>query len=292
MAITQGSPAIGNLAVALAEQLSSGVPAARATLGVKDAAFSWTTGLPRGLWSFVNTASVDGGGFNALLVTPSGTPAVQVAPGTAKPNAVTLTPTSFTLGKYAGYGTFTMEQATYSDILPSAIAHTLVAEAMGALETHCIAQLTAGAGNTLTGDTSWTSAVLKGIADVAGKGGSPDTLVISPADFAKAVTTPTQLMFNGLDEIPTFLGLRLHLSPKAAAGVGFVLDSSSVTVAESSASPSAVLDAFSEAKNNKITLVCDVMAVCAVTGSAGVTKLTPTVAGTEASTTTTTSRKK
>lgn len=281
MAVTQGSPVVGDLATALADQMTSGLPAARASLGTKDSAFSWTTGLPRGLWSFVNTASVEGPGFNALLVTPSGTPAIAVAPGIAKPNAVTLTAKNFALAKYAGYGTFTMEQARYSDILPQAVAHTLIAEAMGALETACIAAITADAGTNLTGDTTWTSAILKGISTVAGLGGSPDVLVIAPADFAKAVTQPTQLQFAGTDPIPTYLGLKLHLSPKAVAGTGFVLDSSSVTVAESSASPSAVLDAFSEAKSNKITLVTDVMAVCAVTGAAGVCKLSPTIAMTE-----------
>lgn len=293
MPVTQGSPVVVNLSQKLAEQMESGgLAAARASFGAKDAAFSWTTGLPRGLWTFVNTASVEGGSFQALLVAPSGTPVAPVSPGSAKPNAVTLTPTTVTLVKYAGYADFTAEQGVYSDVLPQAIGHTLVAQAMAALETACIGVITSGAGSTITGDTNWTTAVLKGISAVAGLGGTPDVLVIGPADFAKAVTQPTQLTFNGTDDIPTYLGLKLHLSPKAAAGVGFVLDSSSVTVAESVASPMAVLDSFSQAKNNKSTLVVDVMAAAVVTGPAGVVKLTPTVAGTEAASAEKTSTKK
>ena len=279
MAVTQGSQAVVNLASRLSEQISAGTPA-RATLGSQEHAFSWTAGLPRGLWSFVSTATVTGPGFDGVIVAPSLTPAAKVAEGAAKPVAVTMTAKSWPLAKYAGLAEFTLESSAYSDVLPQAVAQTLIAGALVALEADAIAALNADSGLSQTGDTSWTSAILGAIGQVAGNGGNPGLLVMSAADFADAVTTPTQLAFSGADAIPSYLGLDLHLSPKAVAGTAYVLDRSAVVVAESDQSASVVVDPFSKADTNEIRVVADVMAVTAVTSPGLVAEVTPTITGT------------
>lgn len=277
MAVTQGSTDVQQLSDQLAEQLrSSG--AARASFGSKDAAFAWAGGaMPRGVHSFVNTVSVEGSGFNAVIVAPSATPPAVVPPGGLKPVAVDISTANHPLQKFAGQGTFRAESAWYSDVLAGAVVATLVNGSLLALEGHSLGVLNSSAGLTQSGDASWPAAILGAIGQVAGNGGNPNLLVISPADFAKAVESPSQLSFLGTDAIPTFLGLALHLSPKAVAGTAYVLDSSAFTVAESVASPSVVLDAYSKAVTNEITVVADVMAVSVANAPGLIAEVTPTI---------------
>lgn len=277
MAITQGSTQINQLSAQLTQQLQAG-GAARATLGARDAAFSWAGGgIPRGVHSFVNTASVEGSGFNAVIVAPSATPPGIVAPSAAKPVGVDITTNPHPLLKFAGQGQFQAEQAWYSDVLTAAVVATLVNGSLLALEAHSLSVLAGSAGGSQAGDASWPSAIIGAIGKVAGAGGNPNLLVISPADFAVAVESPSQLTFAGTDAIPSFLGLALHLSPKATPGTAYVLDSRAVTVAESVASPSVVIDAYSKASTNEVICVADVMAVTVATAPGLIVEVVPTI---------------
>lgn len=278
MPVTQGSTAINDLAKTLATAISSGAPT-RQSVGGKDAAFSWSTGLPRGFWSFCQTVIVEGPAFTALILEPSATPVGKVAEGAAKNAAVDITPRTLALAKYAGMSTFSLERASYSDVLPQAVVATLVSGALVALEKDLATEAVTNAGSSVTGSADWTSGILSAIGTVAGNGGNPNLLAMAPADFAAAVDGPQSLQFAGTDAIPSYLGLQLHLSTGLTAGTALVMDSQALVVAESSESPVAIADPFSLASTNQIRCVVDVMAVGAVVAPGNVVSVVPTIAG-------------
>ena len=277
MPVTQGSTQVHQLADQLNASLQAGTPT-RATLGAKDAAFAWTTGIARGFWTFCNTTSVEGSGFTALKVLPSGTPVGKVLEGGTKNNAVTLVSDPVDLAKFAGLAQFSMEKSLYSDVLVQAVVSTLINGALAALETDCAAEVIAGAGETLTDATSWTGAVLGGIAAVAGNGGTPNLLAMSAADFASAVEGSVGLSFSGTDAVLTFLGLQVHISPAMAAGTAVVMDSRALLIGESTQSPSVTCDPYTLASTNEIRVIADLMAAPVVTAGGSVVAITPTIA--------------
>jgi hypothetical protein len=278
VAATQGSPALASLSEEVAKSISEGVPA-KAVIGGKGAAFAWTTGLARGFWSFCPTVSTEGGSLNTIVVSPSGTPAIKVAEGGTKPAAVTLTPRTVSLFKYAGLGSFSLEQQSYNAGLASSVTAAIVNSSLIALETDLGAEVVSKASSNITGDTSWGAAILRGIGRVAGNGGVPNMLAMNPADFAKALTTaPPALVFKGEDQVLSYLGLALHVTAGIAVGTAVVMDNQALLVAEHETSPVVIVDPFSGANTNTIRLVCDLMATGFVTHPGSVVSLSPTVA--------------
>ena len=274
MPVTMGS-AIADLSSQLTSQLQSS-GGARASLGSKAAAFAWSEGLPRGLWSFTRTAAVEGRSFSVLRVAPSGTPVAPVAEGAAKPSAVTLTSDVVPLEKHAGIASFTTEDAIYADQLVQAVTSTLINGSLVSLEASGVTVLGSDAGQSETG-TSWTDAILAGVGAVIGTGGNPGLLVMSAADLASAVADVPSLQFSGEDPIMRFLGLQVHLSSGLAAGTAYVLDPAAVLVAESVNSPVAVVDSTTELATNGVRVAVEVMAATVVTspGSVCAVTLTP-----------------
>jgi hypothetical protein len=249
---------INDIGQQLMDELRSGRPS-RVSLGVKDQAWAWSLGAPRTFANFCATAQAESMSFGIVKAGPSGTPVASVAEKAPKPAAITLTAGTVPLGKYAGLSTFTLEDVLSTAGLVSAITTTLLTGGLLAYERDVAAAIVAGKGSTVEG-ASWTEGVLKAVGEVVAHGGNPDLIAISAADFAAAISGATGLVFNGGDAIPTFLGLKVHMSPGLTAGTAVVLDSRAVLCVEHRESPVVIVDSMSQAATNELRVICDVVA--------------------------------
>ena len=252
MPILTATPALDDLAARL-QATGLDVPS-RTRLGSPDAAFAFTSGLPSIVARYVRSVTVDGTGYTALEVAPSGTPAA-VAEGGTKPTLATLSTRTISLVKYAGMASVSTERAIQTDAAVQAIKHVLTQQVVKAFDEDTIAELVANAGATGSGST-WSAAILDGIAAVVGNGGNPDTLIMSGADYAAAVESPgAGYLLSPTDGVATLFGLRIGLSVGAAAGEAFVLDSSAVTCGDGGAY--AVVDPYSNLSTNAIAVAVE-----------------------------------
>jgi len=268
-----GPPAVSELSNLLASDLASG-KVARQTFGARKVAFEWATGLPMTLARQVASAVVDGLSFGAVRVAPSGTPAAKVAAGAVKPNAVTITSATVALNKYAGLATIQTEQSLDSDGLMSALASVLSTSCLLAFDADCLAALAADSALDATG-TTWPSAILGGIGEVASNGSAPGVLVLAAADYATAVQSPGPgYAMSPLDGVPTLFGLRVVLSASGTAGTGYVLDPAAVLAVENANSPVAVVDPYSGLATNECRLAVEYFAAFVVASPGGVCQIT------------------
>lgn len=276
---SNGPPAVTDLAGRLVADLNAGRNA-RQSFGARAVAFEWAAGLPMILARQVNSAVVDGLSFTAVRVAPSGTPAKKVAAGAAKPVGATITSGPVALAKYAGIANFQTEQGIDTDGLIPALASVLSNSALMAFDADCAAALGADNGLTASG-TDWPSAVLAGIAAVAGAGGAPGVLVLGAADYAEAVQSPGPgYAMNPADGVPSLFGLAIVLTAGVAPGTGFVLDPAAVLAVENAASPLAVVDPYSGLSTNEVRLAIEYFAGFVVTSPGGVCEITSTGVGT------------
>lgn len=276
-ALTTAAPVLNDLAAKLNGELSAG-RAARASVGDKAEAFAWTAGLPPTVAAHVNHVQVEGSGYDAVLVGPTGTvPDGGVAEGAPKPTLAQLATTRVDLRKYAGLATFSTEKAVQTHALAAAVANVLVHQALIGYDVDVIAALTADAGAVGTG-TSWAGAILSGIADVISNGGQPSVLVMSGSDYAAAVESPgAGYLLDPRNGIPTLFGLKVALSAGAGPGEAFVLDPTAVTCGEDPAGPYVIVDPYgSNLSTNAITVAAELFASVVVTSPANVAKLTVT----------------
>jgi len=243
----------------------------RATLGAREQAFAWTSGLAPIVARAVTTSMVEGSQFTAVKVNPAGTPGV-VAKGAAKSQWATLTSESVSLKKYAGYCDLYMEDVAYGEGVLAAVHHTLVNQALVGYDADVVAAIVAGADGAVTGAPSYASGVLEAIASILTSGANPDTLVMSGDVMAEALESPGAGYFTDPQSAwQSLFGLRLVVSAGAPAGTCVVLDSSSVLCVESVNSPVVVVDPYSGLKSgNAITVVSELLAGVSVTGAGGV----------------------
>lgn len=267
-----GPTGIVDLAGRLAASLNEG-RAARESFGARDVAFGWSDGLPNILGRVVSNAVVTGLSFNAVRVSASDTPATKVAEGGTKPDAVTLSAAEVSLSKYAGLATISTEQSLTVEALTSALARTITGSCLLAYDADCVAQLAADAGSEATGST-WSEAILSGIAAVVGQGAAPSVLVLSAADYAAAVTSPgVGFAADPTNAAITLFGLSVLVSASAEAGTGYVLDPSACLACENESSPLAVVDPYSRLDVNEIRLAVEMFAGFVVGAPAGVAKV-------------------
>lgn len=237
------------------QPVTQGVPV-RASIGSPDVAFAWTEGLPSAVARAVRTVRVEGSGYYAVEATPTGSPG-EVDQGAAKPTLATYATRSIPLKKYAGLASMTTEAgAVWTDALTSALVHVLTQQVVVGFDKDVIAELVANAGSTGTGST-WSAAVLDGIASVVDAGGNPDILIMSGSDYAAAVEAPgAGYMTSPKDSFATLFGLRIVLSVGAAAGEAFVADSSAITCGEGEG-PIIVVDPYSGLETNAVRVAVE-----------------------------------
>ena len=243
----------------------------RATLGARDQAFAWTSGLAPIVARAVTTSLVEGSQFTAVKVNPAGTPAA-VAKGAAKSEWATLTSETVSLSKYAGYADLYLEDVAYGAGILAAVHHTLVNQALVAYDADVVSAIVAGADGSVTGASSYASGILEGIAGLLAGGANPDTLLMSGDVMATALESPgAGYVTDPQSAWQSLFGLRLVVSAGAPAGTCVVLDSSSVLCVESVSSPVVVVDPYSGLKSgNAITVVSELLAGVSVTGAGGV----------------------
>lgn len=275
---SSGPPAVTDLAQRLVSDLNSG-RVARQSFGARSVAFEWAAGLPMILARQVQSAVVDGLSFSATRVAPSATPAAKVAAGAPKPDGVTITTGRVDLAKYAGIANFSTEQQLDTDALVPALASVLSSSALMAYDADCAAALAADAGLDATG-ADWPSAILAGIAAVAGAGGAPAVLAISPADYAAVVTSPgVGYAMSPVDGVPAMWGLRIVISAGIPTGTAYVLDPNAVLSVENSESPFALVDPYSGLSTNAVRLAVEAFFAFVVTAPGGVCEVTVTAGG-------------
>lgn len=272
---SSGPPAVADLASRLVSDLNAG-RVARQGFGERKVAFEWAAGLPNTLARQVSSAVVDGLSFGAVRVRASGTPAGKVVAGAPKPAATTITSDSIALNKYAGLAAFQTEQQLDTDGLMSALASVIASSCLMAFDADCIAELGAENGLTATG-TDWPTAILGGIAEVAGAGGAPSVLVIGAGDYAEAVQSPgVGYAMNPMNGVPSLFGLSIVVGGGVAAGTAFVLDPASVLAVENASSPLAIVDPYSGLSTNDVRLAVEFFAAFVVTSPGGVCETTVT----------------
>lgn len=268
-------PQVTDLAARLVADLSGG-GAARQTFGTRDAAFSWTTGMPSVIATAVTPALVEGLTFGSVLIAPSVTPVAKIGARAAKPVAVTLTSQTHTLNKYAGICVLTYEQTISTEQIIAAVNATLVGQSLMAFDADSWAALDAADATAATGAT-WSAAILAGIAEVAARGGNPDVLVLAAADYAAAVEgAAAGYTLSPVDAVPVLFGLRVVVSAAGTAGKGFVLDSSAVTAAENVSTPTVLVDPYSMSDTNEVRVVSDYFALLVVTSPGGIAEISKT----------------
>jgi hypothetical protein len=265
---------VNDLGQKLMDELRAGRPT-RVSLGSPDGAWAWAAGAPRTFASFVATAQAESMSFGIVKAGPSGTPVAKVAEKGPKPSAITLTAGTVNLAKYAGLCTFSLEQELSTAGLVQAVTQTLLQGSLLAYENDLAAAIVAGKGSTVSGAT-WTEGVLKGVGEVVAHGGNPDLIGIAAEDFAAAIAGAQGLQFSGADAIPTFLGLKVHMSPGLEAGTAVVLDSQAVLAVEHRDSPVIVVDPYSKSDTNEIRIVADLVAGFAVVQPGSVVTVTKT----------------
>jgi hypothetical protein len=271
--VTAGSvPSVNDLAAELARQLTSTGNAARATVGDRAQAFSWTAGIRPWAGSVFASTLADGMQWRPTLVELTATPPAKVAKGGTKPVAVTLTASTRRLSTYAGIGEMEMEDIADSDSLVGAVYSVLIDGCLQAFDADIGAALTAGAGVTATGP-DWSSALLAGIAAVP----SANVLVMAGADYASAASPSGGFSMSAADSIPVLFGLQVVLCAGLAAGTAFVANANALMVCDSRLSPVVVCDPYSRAETNTTRLVADLMSDAFVTAPGAVCAVTVTV---------------
>jgi len=272
-AITGTLGPVTQLGPKLMEELTSGRPF-RSTFGAQDVAFAWTRGAPRTFANFVSTAQAESLKFGVVINGAGGADATAVAEKAAKPDVCSLTSSDVTLKKYAGKCSFTLENELTTAGLVQAVSYTIIAKSLVAFEKDLAAGIVAGKGATVDGKGSWATGILKAIGAIVGAGGNPAVLAMAPEDFAEALTGPSNLQFAGTDAIPSYLGLRLHISPGLTAGTAVVLDPGAVMAVEHVDSPVVIVDPYSSADTNEIRVVADVVAGFVVANPSAVVTVT------------------
>lgn len=239
-------------------------------------AFGWTEGLPPTIASFVEKVATDGMNVEAVKVSVSGTPAAITAPSASKPVATAIAGASVALKKFAGQGTWTLEQTLTAPAVAHGVAAVLGGSCVAAFEADAIATLEAATGTGTGTGTTWSGALLSAQASVLAAGGVPGLTILSPTGFAALmgeVGGGAGYAQDPESAVGAFFGSRIHISPTVAATKGYVLDVNAVAVFEHSASPLAIVDAVSSRKN-EITVLLDVIAATVVTRPSTVAKVT------------------
>lgn len=214
--------------------------------------------------------------FYVSQITESGTPAAVVAARAVKPVGLTVATTAKAIAKQSAQALLALEDFEQSEDAISAVVSTLLAQCAVAQDTAAVAALDAAVAEATPASANWIAAVAGGQATIAGKGGSPQLVVISAADWPKLaveVAGSTGLTTPSADAILSIMGSRVVISPKAPAGEGFVVDPTAcVTVLRD---VGIIVDAASKATTNEIVVVVDLVAstfvsrptgVCAIAG--------------------------
>lgn len=276
--ITTGtSPQINDLAAALTRRLTDRT-GGRESIGNRAVAFDWTSGGPSVLASRVTRETIDALSFSAVRIGKSATPAGKVAEKGQKPVGTTTTVVPVALAKYAGLSVFSTEQALSTIALLPALTNALFSQALVAYDTDSVAALAADHGPEVSG-TTWSSAILAGLAAVITAGGNPDLLVMSGVDYAAAIESPgSGYVLSPLDAVPTLYGCEIAVCVGAPAGTAYVADSRAILSVDHSATPGVVLDPYSSLGTNEVRLAAEFFAVTFVSNPGSVAEVTVTVA--------------
>jgi len=270
--LVQSGP-LRDLAQSLVGEANAG-RGARQSIDTRDVAFGWASNMAPIVAGHVNSIQVSGSSFGAVIVNETGTPAA-VAEGGSKPTLASITNVDVPIKKYPGQlAGISTEKVLFTDALIPAITSVLVRQALIGFDKDVIATMSADAGQTGTGST-WSAAILDGIANVIQGGYQPDCLVLSSSAFATAVESQTAGAGYQLDyseSIPVLLGLKVVIA-SGATTEAFVLDSSSVTVAEGPG-PFAMVDPYTSASTNQLSVFGEVFAGVVVNAPNGVAALT------------------
>lgn len=266
--ITNPSAAVVDLADELTRQLSSSGNAAKASIGDRTAAFAWTGGSRPSPLSVFSSVLVEGLTYRTSVVSPSGTPAVKVAPGAPKPTAVTVASGTKTMPKYAGQATILTEAIIDSVGLIPAIESVIFDQVLRAFYIDVADEVDNAALATTGAD--WQSAILNGIGVLP----DADILVISPQDLASVLSPASGYAVALADAIPVVFGLGLIALPGLAAGAAYVMKSSALVVFDTKLSPLVLCDPYSKSSTNEVVLVCDAWAAAQLVAPGAAVKVT------------------
>lgn len=204
----------------------------------------------------VRTANTPQSAF--LAVTPTA-PAAPTAEGIAKPEVATTALITPAHQKIAGYVELSREQVVYGVDAAQAVESVAVRQL---IEGENIALVAALAGATpVAAGTTPAQSILAGKASVSAGGGSASVIAIAPADMTivlgeQSATAGYPVTGNAVELATALWGVPLVPAFGIAAGTAYVWDSAAVgtSVAQS---PTLLVDPYSQAKLNLITVVIE-----------------------------------
>jgi hypothetical protein len=262
-----GTPTvIASVAQTISDAVRQGI-GARVSLGSdSEVAFSWALGLPRTLVSYVNSAPSSNRHVDVTVATDSGEPVSPIGEGAPKPAGVLLTSSEVDMAKYAGYAELTTEQAGFVTNVENAVTHVLVSRVLRGIQDDIVAAALDPASGVITvAAANAVGAVIAGQAAVLGNGGVPSVVCLSADDYV-AIMTPAA----GVGVTWSWPDMAPLVVPGLAAGTVVVLDGNAVTVLEALGGPLVIVDPYSNARNNKITIVLDEFTVPSLTAPGGI----------------------
>ncbi len=265
-----GTPAaISSLAQQIRAALDSGHGGRLQVSATAEQAFAWA-GTPRTLLSYLGTGQADTRRFTVAIAKDSATAVGPIAEGALKPNLVDFTSEDLDMLKFAGSATMSVESAQFVANIEQATTTVMVGRILRAIEADAAAEIITDAGVEITGAADITAGTIAAIAAIASNGGTANVVGLSSADWVAIMTasgTSGFINFNDPEAGPggTWLGLVPVLIPGLPANTSIVLDGHGATVTEIGGGPLCIVDPFTEAKNNKISIYLETWAKTAVT---------------------------
>jgi hypothetical protein len=274
---------IANIAQRIRDQITQG-GGGRLQVSDSEQAFSWSAGLPVTMLNYLATGVADGRHIDTVTAKDSGAANGSVAEGGAKPDGVVFDTAAIDLLKFADTATITTESAQFVSSIEQAVTAVLVGRILRGIESATVATMVANAGVTITAATDITAGVLEAVAALAQNGSTATVVGLSATDWVDIFSLTGgngYVNFSSVEAGPrgTWLGLAPCLVPSLTAGNAIVADGQAAAVFEIPGGPLVLVDPYSQAKNNKITIALETWAAGNVNSPGGVATVAVTAGG-------------
>ena len=256
---------VTDIAGELASALRGGSSSARVTFGDKERAFAWTNGTLNAAISYFSSGVSESSTFSAMLVNNDSD--VEAWTTGDKTDTATITSQTVTLKTYPGAVAVKTSDLLDSTGLGQAVNVALYGQALHALDSAVITDLTADGPD--VSKAADLSSIAEAQANLMSMGFSPDLAIVSPTLYS--TLAGSSMIAGGNDpQLPqqTVLGSRLVVSSALTGAVAIVADRNAVIAVEHSSSPVALLE--THARKNLVDVVIEVVGGHLVTMPAGV----------------------
>lgn len=254
-----------DLAVKLAEQMSSGAGSARVMFGNKQHAYAWCSDRINGLVAYVDNAVAMSSTFKATKIDY----AADVESWTEgdKTDTATITVEDVALATYPGAVEIKSRDILDSTNLGAAVATALYGQALRALDKALVTDIL-GTVPTIDGAATLDT-IAQAQAGLMSDGFSPGICVVSPGLYATLAGGSLLVGANDPQgQAQSVLGSRLVVSSALSGAEAIVLDPTAVIAVEHESSPVVLMQ--TQARSNTVDLVVEVIGGYVIANSSGI----------------------